>query len=146
MSAAGSPISEYTIRRRVFFYECDGARIVHFSNYFRYMEEAEHALWRAADLSVAHREAGVGFPRVAASFEYKRPLRFEDEVDIRIRITAISQRSMKYICEMTRNGESIATGSATIVCVAQQPDKSMKAVPIPPGIASRFALSEGATS
>jgi acyl-CoA thioesterase FadM len=35
MSAPESPISEHTIRRRVFFYECDGAGIVHFSNYFR---------------------------------------------------------------------------------------------------------------
>ena len=146
MAIPGSPCSEHTIRRRVFFYEVDSAGIVHFSNYFRYMEEAEHALWRAAGLSIAHREAGVGFPRVAASFEYKRPLRFEDEVDIRIRITAISQRSMKYTCELTRDGEAIAIGSATIVCVTQQPDKSMKAVTIPPGIASRFAVSAGAAS
>ena len=146
MAISGSPCSEHTIRRRVFFYEVDSAGIVHFSNYFRYMEEAEHALWRAAGLSIAHREAGVGFPRVAASFEYKRPLRFEDEVDIRIRITAISQRSMKYTCELTRDGEAIAIGSATIVCVTQQPDKSMKAVTIPPGIASRFAVSAGAAS
>jgi acyl-CoA thioester hydrolase len=146
MTTPGSPCSEYTLRRRVFFYEVDSAGIVHFSNYFRYMEEAEHALWRAAGLSIAHREAGVGFPRVAASFEYKRPLRFEDEVDIRIRITAISERSMKYTCELTRDGEAIATGSATIVCVVQQPDKSMKAVPIPHGIASRFAASAGAAS
>jgi YbgC/YbaW family acyl-CoA thioester hydrolase len=146
MAIPGSPCSEHTIRRRVFFYEVDSAGIVHFSNYFRYMEEAEHGLWRAAGLSIAHREAGVGFPRVAASFEYKRPLRLEDEVDIRIRITAISQHSMKYTCELTRDGEAIATGSATIVCVTQQPDKSMKAVTIPPGIASRFAVSAGAAS
>ena len=146
MSAPGSPVSEYTLRRRVFFYECDGAGIVHFSNYFRYMEEAEHGLWRATGLSIANREGGVGFPRVAASFEYHRPLRFEDEVDIQVRIVSISNRSMKYTCTITRAGESIATGSATIVCVAQQPDKSMKAVPIPPEIASRFAVSAGAVA
>ena len=146
MGAAGSPISESTLHRRVYFYECDGAGIVHFSNYFRYMEEAEHGLWRATGLSIARKEMGVGFPRVAASFEYHRPLRFEDEIDIQVRITSISNRSMKYTCTITRDGEPIATGSATIVCVAQQPDKSMKAVPIPPGIASRFAVSAGAVS
>lgn len=142
MAAAESPISEYALRRRVFFYECDGAGIVHFSNYFRYMEEAEHGLWRASGLSIANREAGVGFPRVAASFEYHRPLRFEDEIEIQVRIVSISNRSMKYTCAITRGGESIATGSATIVCVAQQPDKSMKAVPIPQGIVERFAVSK----
>lgn len=146
MSAPGSPISEHTIRRRIFFYECDGAGIVHFSNYFRFMEEAEHGLWRASGLSIARAELGVGFPRVAASFEYHRPLRFEDEVDITVRIVSISARSMKYTCTMTLNGNPIATGSASIVCVAYQPDKSMKAVPIPPEIASRFAVAAGATS
>jgi YbgC/YbaW family acyl-CoA thioester hydrolase len=140
MSAAGPPISESTLRRRVYFYECDGAGIVHFSNYFRYMEEAEHGLWRETGLSIAKKELGVGFPRVAANFEYHRPLRFEDEVDIQVRIVSISNRSMKYTCAITRNGESIATGSATIVCVAVQPDKSMKPVPIPPEIAARFSV------
>ena len=146
MSAPGSPVSEYTLRRRVYFYECDGAGIVHFSNYFRYMEEAEHEMWRATGLSIARAKLGVGFPRVAASFEYQRPLRFEDEMDIRVSIASISARSMKYTCTITRNGESIATGSATIVCVAYQADKSMKAVPIPAEIAARFAVAAGAAS
>jgi YbgC/YbaW family acyl-CoA thioester hydrolase len=146
MSAAGSPISEHTIRRRVYFYECDGAGIVHFSNYFRYMEEAEHELWRASGLSIARKDLGVGFPRVSASFDYYRPLRFEDEVDITVRIASISTRSLKYTCTMTRNGESIASGSVTIVCVAYQADRSMKAVPIPAEIASRFAVASGVTS
>ena len=140
------PLSEFTLHRRVMFHETDSAGIVHFSNYFRYMEEAEHGLWRAIGLSIARAELGVGFPRVAASFEYHRPLRFEDEVDIQVRIVSISNRSMKYSCTITRNGESIATGSATIVCVALQPDKSMKAVPIPPEIAARFAVAAGASS
>jgi acyl-CoA thioester hydrolase len=146
MSVPGSPVSEYTLRRRVFFYECDGAGIVHFSNYFRYMEEAEHGLWRETGLSIARSDCGVGFPRVAASFEYRRPLRFEDEIDIQIRIVNISNRSMTYTCTMTRNGESIATGSATVVCVMEQPDKTILSVPIPPEIVSRFAVSTGAAS
>ena len=56
--------SEYVHRRRVQFYETDAAGIVHFSWYFRYMEEAEHALWRAAGLSVPPPGGGVGWPRV----------------------------------------------------------------------------------
>ena len=61
MATPGSPCSEHTIRRRIFFYEVDSAGIVHFSNYFRYMEEAEHALWRAAGLSIApHGQADRG--------------------------------------------------------------------------------------
>ena len=76
------------------------------------MEEAEHALWRAAGLSIARR-SGIGFPRVAAAFDYHRPLRFEDEFDVRIRIVAIGEKSMRYVCALTRDGdEQIATGDA----------------------------------
>jgi len=60
-------VSEYRLRRRVQFYETDAAGIVHFSWFFRYMEEAEHALWREAGLSIAPIVADVGWPRVAAS-------------------------------------------------------------------------------
>ena len=83
---------------------------------------------------------------MAAAFEYHRPLRFEDEFDVRIRIVGIAQRSIRYACVLTRGDESIATGSLTIVCVVQQPDQSMKAVPIPPDIAARFEVAAGAAS
>ena len=48
-SAVPTCTSEYQrSERRVLFYETDAAGIVHFSWFFRYMEEAEHALWREA--------------------------------------------------------------------------------------------------
>ncbi len=68
--------SEYRLKRRVHFYETDMAGIVHFSCFFRYLEEAEVAMWREAGLSIAG-ESEIGWPRVEASFEYYRPLKFE---------------------------------------------------------------------
>ena len=50
------------------------AGLVHFSVFFRYMEEAEHALWRAAGLTIATVGEEFGFPRVAASFDFHAPL------------------------------------------------------------------------
>jgi acyl-CoA thioesterase FadM len=64
---------EYRHTRRVQFYETDAAGIVHFSWFFRYMEEAEHALWREAGLSIAPPGAEIGWPRIAAAFDYHRP-------------------------------------------------------------------------
>ena len=58
------------MRRRVNFYECDPAGIVHLSNYYRYMEEAEHAFWRATGLALTAVHH-LGFPRVAAAFKYR---------------------------------------------------------------------------
>ena len=132
-------ISEFRLRRRGQFYEVDFAGIVHFSWFFRYMEEAEHGLWREAGLSIAPRGAEVAFPRVAASFEYHRPLRFEEEFDVHIRITALGEKTIRYACEVTRGEMRIATGAMTIACVTHRPDAPMKAVPLPPEVASRLA-------
>ena len=136
-----APVSEYRLRRRVQFVEVDSAGIVHFSHFFRYFEEAEHALWRDAGLMIARRGAGVGFPRVSASFDYHAPLRLEEEFDVTVRIAELKSKSIRYICEITRDETRIATGSTVIVCVSRGPDGTMKAVEIPPVITSRFAVA-----
>src|SRR5207253_8765515 len=102
---------EYRHTRRVQFYETDAAGIVHFSWFFRYMEEAEHALWRGAGLSIAPPGAEIGWPRVAASFDYHHALRFEQEFDVWLRIAAITRRTIRYACVLTRGDTKIATGS-----------------------------------
>jgi YbgC/YbaW family acyl-CoA thioester hydrolase len=143
-SGVQRPCSELTLRRRVQFYELDSAGIVHFSTYFRYMEEAEHALWREAGLSIAPPGAEVGFPRVSVACEYHRPLRFEDEFDVRIWIVAISEKSIRYACTLTRGVEKIATGTLTVVCVRKEAGGAMKGAAIPREIAERFAVADEA--
>ena len=91
-------LSEYRLKRRVQFYETDAAGIVHFSCYFRYMEEAEHAMWRSAGLSIAQAGTDMGWPRVAASFEYHRPLRFEEEFEITMRVAERTEKSIRWRC------------------------------------------------
>lgn len=130
-------MTEYRHRRRVQFYETDMAGIVHFSWYLRYMEEAEHALWRAAGLSIAPPGAEIGFPRVAASVEFHAPLHFEDEFEVRIRVDALTRRSIRYACDLTRGDTKIATGAMTSVCVRKQPG-GMEAIEIPEAIVARL--------
>jgi YbgC/YbaW family acyl-CoA thioester hydrolase len=126
------------LRRRVQFYETDAAGIVHFSTFFRYMEEAEHALWRENGVSIFPQAPTHGWPRVAASFDYKRPLRFEDEFEIHLTVDLITARSLRYACRIESGGEVAAEGSMTIVCVQRGPDHVMRAVPIPESIAALF--------
>jgi acyl-CoA thioester hydrolase len=131
--------SEHRLKRRVQFYETDAAGIVHFSQYFRYMEEAEHALWRANGLSVAPPGAELGWPRVAASFDYHRPLRFEDEFDVVISVTGRTEKTFKFGCVIEKDGEKVATGSFTVACVRKVTGEPIRSIPIPPEIAERFA-------
>ena len=133
--------SEIRLKRRVQFYETDAAGIVHFSWFFRYMEEAEHALWRDAGLSIHPGGSEIGWPRVATSFEFKRPLRFEDEFDVHLRIAEITRRTMRYACRIAQGEATIATGELTIACVRRVAGEPMKSVEIPPEVAGRFQVA-----
>lgn len=133
--------SEYRLSRRVQYHEVDAAGIVHFSSFFRYMEEAEHALWRAAGLSIAAADSTIGWPRVAAAFDYHQPLHFEEEFVVTIRIVAIRARTMSYECVLTRGDTRIATGALTIACVGREAGQPMKATAIPQEILARFEAS-----
>ncbi len=109
---------EFTIKRRVQFAETDVAGVMHFANYFRWMEEAEHAFWRSLGHCV-HMDVGDevhGWPRVAAHCDYVAPLRFEDEVDIAVRVTRIGERSLTFGFVFEAAGRRVAAGTLTATC------------------------------
>ena len=136
-----TPLSEFRYRRLVQFAETDLAGVVHFSCFFRYMEEAEHALWRAAGLSIAPPHSAIGFPRVSASVDFQAPLRFEDQLEVWIRVASISRRSIGYASTITCAGTTVATGTVTAVCVRKSPPP-MRAIDIPDEIRSRFVVHD----
>ena len=125
--------------RRVQFSETDLAGIAHFSAYFRFMEEAEHALWRAAGLSIGAAEKTGGWPRVAAAFDYKRPLRFEDEFEVTVCIAELTRRSIRYTFTITRGDALVGTGTMTAVCTKKE-DGQLRAVDLA-GRSGRAAAS-----
>jgi acyl-CoA thioester hydrolase len=135
-----SPVSEFVYRRRVQFPETDASGLVHFTNFFRYVEEAEHAMWREAGLSISRPESGVGFPRIAASFDYRRPLHFEDEFDVHLEVAAKTSKTLRYRAVLRKDGDVIAEGSLTIVCVRRRAGEPVRAVDMPAEIASRFEV------
>ena len=133
-------IGEHRLQRRVQFYETDVAGIVHFSWFYRYMEEAEHALWRMAGLSIAAPGAKIGFPRVAASFEFHKPLHFEEEFEVHVRIVEIASKTIRYEARISRGNTSVATGHLTVVCVRKQPNEPMQSIQIPRDVVERLCV------
>jgi len=120
------------------FAETDLAGMVHFSNFFRYMEEAEHALWRAAGLSIDSVASELKWPRVSAAFDFKRPLRFEDEFEVLVGIAAVTTRSIQYNHTIMRGDVTVGIGTVTAACVQLGADHVLRAVEIPPEILSRL--------
>lgn len=127
---------EFRYLRRVEFHETDLAGIVHFSNYFRYMEAAEHAFLRSLGLAVHGPADGrlVSFPRVEVQCRYEGPLEFEDEIEVHLLVAAKRRSSLTYRLDIRRCGSEkrAARGMVTAVCVAFDPDtKKMAAITLP---------------
>jgi len=135
---------EFQITRGVEFSETDLAGIMHFSNFFRFMESAEHAFFRSLGFSVARSRLGleVCLPRVHAECDYAVPLRFEDEVQVRLLVERKGRRSLTYQFRFSRlNGstlQEVARGRLTVASVERQADGSLKAVPLPKTIAAKI--------
>ena len=136
---------EFTLSHRVEFSETDMAGIVHFANFFRYMESTEHAFFRSLGFSIYMQIGDItyGWPRVRAVCEYKSPLRFEDEVEIHLQVREKKSKSLTYdFAVRNQHGEEVANGSLTVVCVTMDPQTGkMKAVPIPGEIANQIEVA-----
>lgn len=124
-SGPGRATHEFTYRRRVEFAETDAAGVAHFAGFFRWMEEAEHALYRSVGGSAYRSEPDrvEGMPRVSASCEYLRPVRCGDELAVRLVVRDMSGRSISYEVEFRRAGdggpELVARGSMRVVHVVR---------------------------
>ena len=123
--------------RRVQFADTDLVGIVHFSMFFRYMEEAEHALWRSAGLVVVQGGDDAGWPRVSATFDYKAPLRFEDEFDVEVELAATTRRTIRYAFTLRRANTLIGKGTLTAVC-ARKRNGGLEAIPVPDDVVARL--------
>jgi YbgC/YbaW family acyl-CoA thioester hydrolase len=132
--------SEHVIRRRVEFVETDMAGIVHFSRFFNYMEAAEHDFFRSLGHSVVTDLDGdlYGWPRVHAECDWRAPLRFEDEFEVRLLVRDVRKRSIELAFVIHRiEGERrtlVGHGAFTTVCVAPRSGGGYGAVEIPAAI------------
>ena len=124
--------AEFSIIHRVQFAETDMAGIMHFSNFFKMMEEVEHAFFRSVGLSVSmqHDDIHIGWPRVSTSCDFTGPVRFEDEVEVKMRVIRVGGKSFTYEVDFFVKGQKVATGKTTSVCCAVS-DRDVKSIEIP---------------
>jgi len=134
----------FTITRRVEFGDTDMAGIMHFSNYFRFMEVAETQFLNARGMSVAWGANGerYGFPRVSVSCDYTRPVRFEDVLTIAVSVDKVGTKSVSYRFDFTHDGVPVATGHMTAVYCKAVPPHGLEAHPIPPDLRAKLEASE----
>ena len=135
---------QHVYHRRVQFSETDMAGIVHFSNYYRYMEEAEHSYLRSIGLSVMMTLPDgtvVGWPRVRSSCSYEAPARFEDEIEIHVNVTRKGVKSLTLDFNFFRGETRLARGNLkTVLCILAH-GQPLQSITIPPDIDAKIVES-----
>lgn len=132
--------------RRVEFCETDLAGIVHFANFYRYMEQAEHEFFRSLGLKIAGKlQDGTtfGWPRVASSCSFDAPARYEDVIEICLTITRRTTRSLTVHYEFFRDEVRLATGEMKTVFCVLSPETGMKSVDMPADYAEKLDRAAG---
>lgn len=110
------------------------AGIVHFANFYRYMEQAEHEYFRSLGLSIMETQPDgtiIGWPRVSCQCRFRSPAYYEDELEIRLSVDRIGVKSLTLQFEFWRDDVWIASGQAKTVCCRLRHDSPLESVEIP---------------
>jgi acyl-CoA thioester hydrolase len=132
-------MTKFHTKRRIEFSDVDQAGFVHFSRFFVFMETAEHEFLRSLGTSVHTQMDGkdIGWPRLTASCEYLSPVKFEEVLDIDLKVVRKGRKSMTYEFAFSNGGKTIARGKMISACCIVEAGKKFRTIPIPEVIASQ---------
>ena len=137
--ARGDPLvsGEYAFstRTRVGFSDTDAQGIVYYGRYNPYFDLARVEYLRS--LGFLHREAGGEFVMRANDVEYFAPARFDDELEIHIRVANIGRTSMTYEFAAFKvpEGTLLVTAHQTLVFIDLE---KRRPIPIPDAYRAPF--------
>ena len=87
----------------------------------------------------------VGWPRVHAECDFRKPLRFEDEVEIHLLVAEKRAKSLALQFRFRKLNasppEEVARGSLVVVCVTRNAGGLMTSVPIPKEIDDKLEVA-----
>jgi len=120
----------FSHRLRVRWAEVDAQGIVFNAHYLTYFDVAATEYWRAIGCTYpgAFVDRGIDTFAVKATVEYHAPARFDDEIDLRVRVARLGRTSLRLLLELFRGDEHLVSGELIYV-VAGAP--SRRPTPIP---------------
>ena len=108
----------YSHRLRVRFAETDAMGIVHHSRYLPYLEEARVEYLRHLGHPYHElRAEGVDYAVLEAFVQYRLPLKFDDVVDVHLRLGAATRATFQIAYLLTVDGQVRATAVTVHGCV-----------------------------
>lgn len=97
--------------RKAHYHETDQMGLIHHSNYVKWMEEARIAFMDELGLSYRSlEESGIASPVTDINVEYKKTVRFDDEIEIKVSVGKYTgvKLEVKYYMYNVTSGELAA--------------------------------------
>jgi acyl-CoA thioester hydrolase len=137
------PPFKYSAFTRVGFSDTDAQGIVYYGRYLPYFDTARVEYHRHLDMLNTSAEEERQFVMRATTIEYLAPARFDDRIEVFIRISRIGRTSVTYDCAAYRVEDDVlmVTAQQTLVLVDLE---ERKACPIPDWFRDRVGEFEGA--
>jgi acyl-CoA thioester hydrolase len=137
------PPFKYSALTRVGFSDTDAQGIVYYGRYLPYFDTARVEYHRHLDMLRTSAEEERQFVMRATTIEYLAPARFDDLIEVFIRIARIGRTSVTYDCAAYRVEDDVlmVTAQQTLVLVDLE---ERTACPIPDWFRDRIREFEGA--
>ena len=101
-----------SLQHRVPFYETDAMGIVHHANFVNYLELARVVFMDEHDRPYRdYMAAGLHFATTHLEIDYRRPLRFDDRVEISTWIVELRGASLRMAYVLRCHGEVVASAA-----------------------------------
>jgi acyl-CoA thioester hydrolase len=137
------PPFKYSALARVWFSDTDAQGIVYYGRYLPYFDHARVEYHRHLGVTGVELEGGTEFVMRAASVEYHAPARFDDLLEIFVRLARIGRTSATYECEGYRVEDDALMVTASLTLVLVDLDER-RPCPVPESYRERVRAFEGA--
>jgi len=128
---------------RVRFCDTDLMGIVHHANYLAYFEVGRVEYLRRRGVTYAQwASRGVHLPVVEAAVRYRGAARFDDVLEVEVRLVQLRSYSLRFDYVLTREGTQLAEGTTRLACV----DATHALLRIPEDILRVLTRGESATT
>jgi len=102
---------EYTHKIHVYYRDVDQMGIVYYARYLEYFEEARTELLRKIGINVTDiEENGYYLPVISVNCQYKNPANFDEELNIKTKITNTPRSTLKIEYIINSNNKICVTG------------------------------------
>jgi len=101
--------TEFSWPVRVYYEDTDSGGVVYYANYLKFMERARTELLRSIGYQQdqLQQELGIIFAVHSANIQYKKPARFNDELNVLTSITSLGKASICFRQSISLVGDDV---------------------------------------